>query len=180
MKQESSIGYRWSTVRNEMFTKEEVAESDLRVALIGEIIKARREKGISQRELGKISGVKQPVIARMENGSSIPNLNTVIKVLASLGKTLYIGDLKKSLQNVQIPEVRKDDTMSERRLNNTIFLMYLVTENYCEKHKMTTEEFLKLDAEHGVLNYVAECPDVFDSLTNHEMVEEVEQYVAQI
>ena len=48
----------WDNVRKEMFTEEEIAESDLRVALIGELIKARRERGISQREPGKMSGVK--------------------------------------------------------------------------------------------------------------------------
>ena len=35
--------------------------------------------------------------------------------------------------------------MSEKRINNTIFLMYLVTENYCKKHNLSMEEFLKLD-----------------------------------
>ena len=84
----------WNDVRKEIFTPEEIAESDLRVALIGELTKARKEKGISQRELGELSGVKQPVIARMENGSTSPNLSTILKVLAPLGKTLYIGDLK--------------------------------------------------------------------------------------
>jgi len=67
--------------------------------------------------------------------------------------------------------------MSEKRLNNTIFLMYLVTENYCKKHGLTTDDFLKLDERYAILNYVAECPDIFDSLTESEMVEEVEQYV---
>lgn len=93
MEQNSSIGSSWSEVRQELFTKEEIAESDLRVALIGEIVKARKERGISQRKLGEMSGVKQPIIARMENGTATPNLSTVLKVLASLGKTLYIGDL---------------------------------------------------------------------------------------
>lgn len=64
------------------------------MAIIGELINARKEKGISQRELGEMSGVKQPVIARMENGSATPNLNTILKVLAPLGKTLYVGDLE--------------------------------------------------------------------------------------
>ncbi len=68
--------------------------------------------------------------------------------------------------------------MSEKRLKNTIFLMYLVTENYRKKHNISIEEFLKLDEEYEILNYVAECPDIFDSLTNSEMVEEVEQYVS--
>ena len=84
----------WDDVRGEIFTPEEIAESNLRVALIGEITAARKEKGLSQRQLGEISGVKQPVIARMENGTTVPNLNTVLKVLAPLGKTLYVGDLK--------------------------------------------------------------------------------------
>lgn len=74
---------------------------------------------------------------------------------------------------------QKGNFMSEKRLNNTIFLMYLVTENYCKKHGLTTEDFLELDERYAILNYVAECPDIFDSLTNNEMVEEVEQYVAQ-
>ena len=89
----SPTGRTWSTARKELFTPEEIAESDLRVALIGELIKARQEKGLSQKKLEELSGVKQPIIARMERGSTTPNLGTVLKVLAPLGKTLYIGDL---------------------------------------------------------------------------------------
>ena len=84
----------WDDVEKELFTSEEIAESKLRVALIGELIAARKEKGITQRELEELSGVKQPIIARMESGSTTPNLSTVLQVLAPLGKTLYIGDLQ--------------------------------------------------------------------------------------
>ena len=84
----------WEDVRKEMFTPEEIAESNLRVALIGELVKARKERGLSQKQLEELTGVKQPVIARIENGSTTPNLSTILKVLAPLGKTLYIGDLK--------------------------------------------------------------------------------------
>lgn len=45
---------------------EEIAASNLRVSLIGELIKARQDKGISQKKLEELSGVKQPIIARME------------------------------------------------------------------------------------------------------------------
>ncbi|MCM1104719.1 MAG: DUF3791 domain-containing protein [Clostridium sp.] len=69
--------------------------------------------------------------------------------------------------------------MPEKRLNNIIFLMYLVTESYCNKHHISVEEFLELDEKYAILNYVAECPDVFDSLTSGEMAGEVEQYVSQ-
>ena len=37
----------WNDVRKEVFTPEEIAESDLRVALIGELTKARKERRIS-------------------------------------------------------------------------------------------------------------------------------------
>lgn len=94
MSDKSAAGSTWAEVREELFTPEEILESDLRVSLIGELIKARQEKGLSQRDLEKMSGVKQPVIARIENGATTPNLSTVLKVLAPLGKTLYIGDLK--------------------------------------------------------------------------------------
>lgn len=69
--------------------------------------------------------------------------------------------------------------MSEKRLNNTIFLMYVATNNYCRKHDLSTEDFLKLDEKYEILNYVAECPDVFDNMTDEEMVDEIEQYVSQ-
>lgn len=93
MMNNSSIGPSWEEVRGQLFTQEEIAESDLRVALIGELIKAREERGISQKKLEEMSGVKQPVIARMENGTTTPNLSTVLKVLAPLGKTLRIVDV---------------------------------------------------------------------------------------
>ncbi|SCY32426.1 Helix-turn-helix [Pseudobutyrivibrio sp. AR14] len=84
----------WNEVRSELFTPEEIAESDLRVALMGELVKARKEQGISQRKLEELSGVKQPVIARIENGSSNPQLETIIKLLAALGKTLAVVPMK--------------------------------------------------------------------------------------
>jgi DNA-binding XRE family transcriptional regulator len=83
----------WDDIEKEIFTPEEIAASDLRVSMMIEIANARHERGYSQRKLEELSGVKQPVIARMEKGSTSPQLDTVLKVLAPLGKTLYIGDL---------------------------------------------------------------------------------------
>ena len=86
----SAIGQSWDEFEKEFYTPEEIAESDLRVALIGELIKARNEKGISQKKLAEIIGVKQPIIARLETGKSIPQVSTLIKLLVPLGKTLAI------------------------------------------------------------------------------------------
>ena len=94
IKNNPAIGSSWDEVRAELFTSEEIAASDLRVALIGELIKARQEKGISQKKLEELSGVKQPIIARMEKGTTSPQLDTVMKVLAPLGKTLAIVPLE--------------------------------------------------------------------------------------
>ena len=90
----SAIGGDALEFMDAMLTAEERAESDLRVALIGELIKARQEKGISQKRLEELSGVKQPVIARMERGSTSPQVNTLLKVLAPLGKTLAVVPLE--------------------------------------------------------------------------------------
>ena len=89
----SAIGQNALEFIDSLLTPEEIMESDLRVALIGELIKARQEKGFSQKKLEELSGVKQPVIARMEKGQTSPQLDTILKVLAPLGKTLAIVPL---------------------------------------------------------------------------------------
>ena len=83
----------WEDIRNNILTPEERAASALRVAIMVELTKARNEKNISQRELEQLSGVKQPIISRMESGTTSPQLDTVLKVLGALGKTLYVGDI---------------------------------------------------------------------------------------
>lgn len=82
----------------EHFTAEEIAESNIRVALITELVKARKEQGISQRQLAEMSDVKQPQIARMERGDANPQLETLLKVLAPLGMTLAIVPMQRTAQ----------------------------------------------------------------------------------
>ena len=91
----SALGGTWEELQKELFTPEEIAASNLRVALIGELIKARQERGISQKKLEELSGVKQPIIARMEKGTTNPQIDTILKVLTPLGKTLAIVPLDK-------------------------------------------------------------------------------------
>ena len=68
---------------------------NFQVALIGKMIEAREEKGLSQRELANLSGVKQPAIARMESMKSTPQIDTLLKILAPLGYTLSITPITK-------------------------------------------------------------------------------------
>ena len=87
-------GCEWDELKKEIFAPEELAAGDLRVAIISELINARHENGLTQKELEATSGVKQPVIARMERGATDPQLSTVLKILASLGKTLAVVPLE--------------------------------------------------------------------------------------
>lgn len=65
---------------------------DKKIELAQCITKARLESGITQKELEEKSGVKQPVIARTENGTSCPNIETLLKLLEPMGKKIIIVD----------------------------------------------------------------------------------------
>jgi len=65
------------------------------VSLIGKMIEARESKGLSQRELAEVSGIKQPAIARLESMKTTPQIDTLFKVLHPLGYTLEIVPLSK-------------------------------------------------------------------------------------
>ena len=68
----------------------EKAQIEFETALIGKMIEARERKGLSQRDLAKISGLKQPAIARLESLKTTPQIDTLFKVLNPLGYTLSI------------------------------------------------------------------------------------------
>ena len=82
----------WEEVEAEIFTPEEIAESRARVEIISSIIDARRARGLSQRDLSEMTGIKQPAIARLENGHISPSVDTINRLLAPLGKKLAVID----------------------------------------------------------------------------------------
>lgn len=51
---------------------------------------ARARAGITQRELALISGMKQPQVARIENGITQPSIPTLARILDSLGYELAL------------------------------------------------------------------------------------------
>jgi len=92
----SPIGDDWDDLRETLLTPEERVQTDIKVALLNEIINARHTNGLTQKELEAVSGVKQPVIARLERGTTDPQLSTLIRVLAPLGKTIAIIPIDQS------------------------------------------------------------------------------------
>ncbi|MDO4537372.1 MAG: DUF2442 domain-containing protein [Coriobacteriales bacterium] len=62
--------------------------------VIGEVVEARHGASLSQARLASAAGVKQPVVARLETGVNSPRLDTMLKVLTPLGKTLQVVNLR--------------------------------------------------------------------------------------
>lgn len=63
--------------------------------LIQQLIALRRSRGLSQRELGELSGVPYVTIARIEHGNVRPTLTTVNRLLRVLrGKTEIVPEGK--------------------------------------------------------------------------------------
>ena len=67
--------------------------------------------------------------------------------------------------------------MSDKELDNKIFLMFLITERYTKAHSLTYEQFLELNSKYDILHFISECPELFDCMTEQEMVEEIDRYV---
>ncbi len=53
--------------------------------LICKLVKIRKDEGLSQRDLCDLIDFKQPMLARIEKGKQSPSLNTLIKLLNSIG-----------------------------------------------------------------------------------------------
>ena len=83
---------KWQDVKNSMtsLTDEEKREVDLMSDVITKIIERRQELGISQRELEKLTGVRQEAICRIENMRNMPQLDTLIKLMEPLGLKLSV------------------------------------------------------------------------------------------
>ena len=65
--------------------KREKFESELRLDLIGEAIKqARKERNLTQGELGMLVGVKKSQISKLENSLTDARFETILKVFKAL------------------------------------------------------------------------------------------------
>jgi HTH-type transcriptional regulator/antitoxin HipB len=63
----------------------EAFENELRLDLLGEAIKqARKERHLTQEELGKLVGVKKAQISKLENSLTDARFETIMKVFKAL------------------------------------------------------------------------------------------------
>ena len=64
--------------------------SRMEYAVLGELVKIRKEMGLSQAELAEKSGNKQQMISRIEKKENSPTLKTLCAILNSLDYEIKI------------------------------------------------------------------------------------------
>lgn len=65
---------------------------ELEASIIEAVVQARKKANITQKEVSEKTNLKIPAISRLENGNTDPRLSTLLKYLASIGKTIQIVD----------------------------------------------------------------------------------------
>jgi len=71
--------------------KRDIEELEILAAIVGAMIEKRNELGFSQRELASICGIPQSSVARIESFKTIPNLDTLLKIMQPLGLKLIVS-----------------------------------------------------------------------------------------
>ena len=75
---------------NNYLSSYEKAKIDFQFSLIEKLIEAQESKGLSQKQLAELAGLKQPAIARLESMKATPQIDTLFKILQPLGYTLAV------------------------------------------------------------------------------------------
>jgi transcriptional regulator with XRE-family HTH domain len=82
---------KWKNFRDTLgLTPEEEEIINLEKSVIAAIVGVREQSGLTQQQLSDLCGVKQPVIARLENAVHSPQINSIIRILKPLGYTLTV------------------------------------------------------------------------------------------
>ncbi len=86
----------WKEFRKELnLSEEDERIIELEKELIKTMVSIREEQGVTQTELSKRCGIRQPMLARMEKNIHSPQIDSLLRVLTPLGYTLQIVPLKK-------------------------------------------------------------------------------------
>ncbi|MFZ2340637.1 MAG: helix-turn-helix transcriptional regulator [Bacteroidales bacterium] len=86
--------YTFDEIKDEFIGKEGTAEReqfeyDLKMEVLGELIRQiRKERNLTQEQLGELIGVQKAQISRLENHTGNVTLSTIIKVFTALKATI--------------------------------------------------------------------------------------------
>lgn len=72
-------------------SKKDIEEVENMASIVGMMIEQRNVLGISQRELAAMCGITQSSVARIESFKTMPNLDTLLKILRPLGLKLTVS-----------------------------------------------------------------------------------------
>jgi len=84
----------WSEAKSIILKNEEVKNelkmNEAEYKIIEEIIMARKEKNLTQRDLAELIGTKQSNISRLESGNYNPSLDFLNRIALAVGKELEV------------------------------------------------------------------------------------------
>jgi transcriptional regulator with XRE-family HTH domain len=102
-----AVTRKWEDIYRglDALSTEDRDEIALKVEIVGEVLAARKDAGMTQDELEKLTGVKQSMIARLENNGMDPQLTTILKILRPLGKTLAVVPLSEKQEDVPMRQL---------------------------------------------------------------------------
>ncbi|QZY55781.1 helix-turn-helix domain-containing protein [Crassaminicella profunda] len=85
---------KWREYREELVKdqgcKSELYDNELNYKLVREIVRYRKERNLTQKELAEIIGTKQSAISRLESGRMNPSVDFLVKVANALNMKLDI------------------------------------------------------------------------------------------
>ena len=84
----------WSKAKAIILENKEVQKEyelmEAEYKIIEEIITARRERNLTQKDLAELIGTKQSNISRLESGNYNPSLDFLQKIASAMGKKLEV------------------------------------------------------------------------------------------
>ena len=77
------------------YTEREKALQEIEYKFIQDLVNLRHEKKLTQQQVADNAKVIRETIARIENGMTSPQVNTLIKILEPIGYTIRIVPIDK-------------------------------------------------------------------------------------
>jgi len=116
----------YNSLLNEFLSEKEIEQSKIKGDFTAKLIRARRLRNLTQKELAQKAGVKQSAIARIENEGVIPRLDTVYRILNAFDSE-FIVDVKEFIEEQkEIIKEQKIDEQNEKILSELKKINYKV------------------------------------------------------
>ena len=73
----------------------EIVKRETKEQILTEYIALRKEKGLSQEDIARLTGIARPNISRIENGKYDPTLEVLTRLASALNRKLEIHFVEK-------------------------------------------------------------------------------------